>query len=87
MQLIIAGQSGKFDVIQCNIHTIVYDGFTIFVGRFGFGHIPSQPGSHTLKINTWKVATHNLVDSLKIRFNTGGYTVSKSDLVYSGVDR
>lgn len=55
--------------------------------RFGFGFIPSQPGCHTLKINTWKVATHNLVDSLKIRFNTGGYTVSKSDLVYSGVDR
>lgn len=54
---------------------------------FGFGFVPSQPGFHTIEIPTWKVATHNLVDALKTKFNTGGYTISKSDLVYSGVDR
>lgn len=55
--------------------------------RFGFVYVPSAPGFHTLEIATWKVAASNYFDSLKTRFHTGGFTVSKSDLVYSGVER
>lgn len=54
---------------------------------FGFAYIPSAPGIHTVDISTWKVAANNYFDSLKTRFHTGGLTVSKSDLVYSGVER
>lgn len=63
--------------------------FVFFSGAvsFGFAHIPSAPGFHSIEISTWKVAANNYFDSLKTRFHTGGLTVSKSDLVYSGVER
>lgn len=54
---------------------------------FGFAHVPSAPGFHSIEISTWKVAANNYFDSLKTRFHTGGLTVSKSDLIYSGVER
>ncbi|XP_031616405.1 B9 domain-containing protein 2 isoform X1 [Contarinia nasturtii] len=54
---------------------------------FGFAYIPSAPGLHSFDISTWKVTTKTYFDSLKTRFNTGGSTISKSDLVYSGVER
>lgn len=55
--------------------------------RFGFAYIPCQPGVHTVEISLWKVAANNYLDSLKTKFHTGGLTVSKSDLVYSGSER
>lgn len=54
---------------------------------FGVAFIPSQPGFHRIDISTWKIAANSYVDSLKVKFNTGGYTVSKSDLIYSGIER
>lgn len=54
---------------------------------FGFAYVPSVPGAHTIEIFTWKIAANNYFDSLKTKFHTGGLTVSKSDLIYSGVER
>lgn len=59
----------------------------IFSTSFGFAYVPSAPGFHSIDISTWKVAANNYLDSLKTKFHTGGFTVSKSDLVYSGVER
>lgn len=61
--------------------------FYIVLFSFGFAFVPSAPGFHSIEIPTWKVAANNYFDSLKIKFHTGGLTVSKSDLVYSGVER
>ena len=54
---------------------------------FGFAYVPTRPGAHSVEISTWKIAANNFVDSLKVNFHTGGFTVSKSDLVYSGIER
>ncbi|CAD7083439.1 unnamed protein product [Hermetia illucens] len=54
---------------------------------FGFIHIPTQPGYHLLEINTWKIAPYTFLDKLRERFWSGGYTLSRSDLIYSGTER
>lgn len=55
--------------------------------RFGFAYVPTQPGCHSVDISTWKIAANSYVDTLKLKFNTGGFTVTKSDLIYSGNER
>ncbi|XP_030377674.1 B9 domain-containing protein 2 [Scaptodrosophila lebanonensis] len=54
---------------------------------YGFVHVPTQPGSHRLEINTWKVAPAGWWNCIKERFGGGGAALSKTDLLYSGVDR
>lgn len=58
-----------------------------YLCSFGFAYIPCQPGFHTIEVSMWKIAANNYLDSLKTKFHTGGFTVSKSDLVYSGSER
>jgi B9 domain-containing protein 2 len=53
----------------------------------GFVHIPTQPGAHRLTIPTWKIAPESLTDSIREKFHSGGVVVTKSDLVYSGIER
>lgn len=83
MVLIIPGQLG--------IYSVQYKKFLFFIIcfdiRFGFAHVPTQPGFHKVEIVTWKIAPNSFLDSLQVRFNTGGYTVSKSDLVFTGIER
>lgn len=54
---------------------------------YGFVHVPSTPGTHRLEIGTWKVAPNGLWQSLRERFGGGGAALSKTDLLYSGVER
>lgn len=53
----------------------------------GFAYIPTQPGYHKIKIHTWKIAATTYLDVIKEKFHGGGLTISKSDIIYSGVDR
>lgn len=54
---------------------------------FGFAYLPPKPGQHKLKIATWKVSPLQFLDSIREKFYTGGFTIVKKDLVYSGVER
>ncbi|KAL7738958.1 hypothetical protein ACLKA6_001354 [Drosophila palustris] len=54
---------------------------------YGFAHIPSTPGCHRLEINTWKIAPSTWWQSIRERFGGGGAALSKSDLLFSGVER
>ncbi|CRK91238.1 CLUMA_CG004920, isoform A [Clunio marinus] len=54
---------------------------------FGFAYIPSTPGYHNLSITTWKISPVTVLDSIKEKFFTGGFTIVKKDLIYSGVER
>lgn len=65
---------------------IITENFS-FIFSFGFIHIPTQPGYHLLEINTWKIAPYTFLDKLRERFWSGGYTLSRSDLIYSGTER
>ncbi len=60
---------------------------TFHFTSFGFAHIPIQPGVHKIEVSTWKIAPGSIVESLHNKFNTGGFAVVKSDLVYSGNER
>lgn len=54
---------------------------------YGFAHIPTTPGAHRLEIATWKVAPSGWWQSLRERFGGGGAALSKTDLLFSGVER
>lgn len=54
---------------------------------YGFVHIPSTPGPHRLEINTWKIAPNGWWESIRERFGGGGAALSKTDLLFSGVER
>ncbi|XP_055384356.1 B9 domain-containing protein 2 [Condylostylus longicornis] len=54
---------------------------------FGFVHIPSSPGTHTVEINTWRISPNNFWDKIKDKFYSGGFALSKSDLIHSGIER
>lgn len=54
---------------------------------FGVAHIPSQPGLHRIKLDTWKLTTNSVCDSLTDKFHGGGFALNKTDFVYSGSDR
>ena len=54
---------------------------------YGFAHIPSRPGQHRLELLTWKIAAHNWSEAIKVKFGGGGVGLSKTDLVYTGVER
>ncbi len=54
---------------------------------FGFAYLPPKPGFHKLEIATWKIAPVNFLDSIKEKFYTGGFTIVKKDLIYSGIER
>lgn len=61
--------------------------FFFMRNRFGFAHIPTQPGFHRFNVRTWKLAPQTIVETLHSRFNTAGLTVAKSDLIFSGSER
>lgn len=73
---------------KLNIEICAVNGFNKHwpVG-FGFVHIPTKPGFHKFQIQTWKIAPNGLIDSLRDKFHSGGFSVSKSDLVNSGIER
>ncbi|XP_017152214.1 B9 domain-containing protein 2 [Drosophila miranda] len=54
---------------------------------YGFAHIPATPGAHRVEINTWKVAPNGWWQSIRERFGGGGASLSKTDLLFSGVER
>ncbi|XP_055606784.1 B9 domain-containing protein 2 [Uranotaenia lowii] len=54
---------------------------------YGFGFLPTQPGFHKLSIATWKVSSGKFLDRIREKFHTGGFTVAKSDIVFSGIER
>lgn len=55
---------------------------------FGVAHVPTRPGQRRVVVHTWKVAADTWwCGGLHQRFGTGGFTLSKSDLVYSGAER
>ncbi|KAH8333574.1 B9 domain-containing protein 2 [Drosophila kikkawai] len=54
---------------------------------YGFVHVPTTPGSHRLEISTWKVAPNGWWQSIREQFGGGGAALSKTDLLYSGVER
>lgn len=54
---------------------------------YGVAHIPSQPGKHRLTISTWKLTTNSLWDEVTDKFHGGGFSLNKSDFIYSGSDR
>ncbi|KAH8404904.1 hypothetical protein KR222_010183 [Zaprionus bogoriensis] len=54
---------------------------------YGFVHIPCTPGPHRLEVNTWKIAPSSWWQRIKERFGGGGAALSKTDLLFSGVER
>ncbi|XP_058464972.1 B9 domain-containing protein 2 [Malaya genurostris] len=54
---------------------------------YGFAYLPSQPGTHRIRIATWKVSSAKFFDTIREKFHTGGFTVAKSDIVFSGFER
>lgn len=54
---------------------------------FGVAAVPTLPGSHRVAVRTWKVASDSWQAGLHTRFGTGGFTLTKADLVYSGTER
>lgn len=40
-----------------------------------------------IEIPTWKVSPKGIYEHVQEKFHTGGLTVAKTDLIYSGVDR
>lgn len=53
----------------------------------GFTHIPTKPGLHQLKIATWRIAPQTVLDSIREKFFTGGFTLVKKDLIHTGIER
>ena len=53
----------------------------------GFTYVPTKPGFHKVTISTWKISPVSLLDSIKEKFFTGGFTVVKKDLISSGIER
>jgi Ciliary basal body-associated, B9 protein len=53
----------------------------------GFTYLPTKPGFHRVKVTTWRIKPLSVIDSVKERFYTGGFTLIKKDLVHTGVDR
>ncbi|XP_017835089.1 B9 domain-containing protein 2 [Drosophila busckii] len=54
---------------------------------YGFAHMPATAGQHRLEINTWKIAPNSWWQRIKENFGGGGAALSKTDLLYSGVER
>ena len=53
----------------------------------GFCYIPTKPGLHRIKIATWRIAPQTVLDSIREKFFTGGFTIVKKDLIHTGVER
>lgn len=53
----------------------------------GFTFLPNIPGDHEITISTWKIAPVSLLDSIREKFFTGGFTIIKKDLIRSGIER
>lgn len=53
----------------------------------GFTYIPTKPGYHQIKIATWRVAPQTILDTIKEKFFTGGFTIVKKDLIHTGIER
>lgn len=54
---------------------------------FGVAAVPTLPGVHRVQVRTWRVAADSWWGGLHARFGTGGFTLAKGDLVYSGTER
>lgn len=53
----------------------------------GFQYLPNTPGTHRVKISLWRITSSSLLDSIKEKFFTGGFTIIKKDLINSGTER
>lgn len=53
----------------------------------GFCYIPTKPGLHRIKIATWRIASETVLDSIREKFFTGGFTIVKKDLIHTGIER
>lgn len=53
----------------------------------GFQYLPNTPGNHRVKISLWRITSCSLLDSIKEKFFTGGFTIVKKDLINSGTER
>jgi hypothetical protein len=53
----------------------------------GFAYIPTKPGLHRLRIATWRIAPQTVLDSIREKFYTGGFTIIKKDLIHTGLER
>ncbi|XP_035791965.1 B9 domain-containing protein 2-like [Anopheles albimanus] len=54
---------------------------------YGFAFVPTCPGHHRVQIATWKVSSPRIADTLRERFHTGGFSLAKSDIAFSGIER
>ncbi|XP_055626276.1 B9 domain-containing protein 2 [Toxorhynchites rutilus septentrionalis] len=54
---------------------------------YGFAYVPTQPGLHRIRIATWMVSTGRFFDTIREKFHTGGFSIAKSDIVFSGIER
>ena len=59
----------------------------ILLSSFGFVHLPTQPGKHSIEVHTWKIAPNGFWDKVKEKFWSGGFTLNKSDLIHTGIER
>jgi len=53
---------------------------------YGFTHIPSSPGSHSIEIVTWR-PSGSLGDTISQHFLGGGHTLKNTELVSSSQER
>jgi Ciliary basal body-associated, B9 protein len=53
----------------------------------GFAFLPTKPGIHKLKVATWRIAPQSVLDSIREKFFTGGFTLVKKDLIHTGIER
>uniref|UniRef100_A0A182XCT8 B9 domain-containing protein 2 n=1 Tax=Anopheles quadriannulatus TaxID=34691 RepID=A0A182XCT8_ANOQN len=54
---------------------------------YGFAFVPASPGQHRVRIATWKVSSARVADTVREKFHTGGFSLAKSDIAFSGIER
>ncbi|XP_050075712.1 B9 domain-containing protein 2 [Anopheles maculipalpis] len=54
---------------------------------YGFAFVPVCPGHHRVRIATWKVSSARVADTVREKFHTGGFSLAKSDIAFTGIER
>uniref|UniRef100_A0A182WLW1 Tectonic-1-3 N-terminal domain-containing protein n=1 Tax=Anopheles minimus TaxID=112268 RepID=A0A182WLW1_9DIPT len=54
---------------------------------YGFAFVPVCPGQHRVRIATWKVSSARVADTVREKFHTGGFSLAKSDIAFTGIER
>uniref|UniRef100_A0A182K093 UBA domain-containing protein n=1 Tax=Anopheles christyi TaxID=43041 RepID=A0A182K093_9DIPT len=54
---------------------------------YGFAFVPVCPGQHQVRIATWKVSSARVADTVREKFHTGGFSLAKSDIAFTGIER